>query len=130
MQVSKILATIFVFALIACCFFTWISIDDPPIVVSGFHSAGTSFGKPGILHIIICALFLIFIFIPRIWSSRVAFFLSTFNIAWAVRNFIVISTCHSGVCPDKHIALYLVLAFSFLISLSSLFVTYPNKEKN
>jgi hypothetical protein len=45
----------------------------------------------------------------KIWSIRTAFFISAFNIAWGIRNFIVISACSGGLCPEKHTAIYVIL---------------------
>ncbi|WP_082038092.1 hypothetical protein [Flavihumibacter solisilvae] len=99
---------------IISCFLTWISIPDLGITVSGFESAGTSFGKPGLMNTAMsCIAFCMFL-IPRIWAKRVNLFFTGFNMAWAVRNYILVTACHGGDCPVKHTGIYLLMIFSFL----------------
>jgi hypothetical protein len=78
-------------------------------MVSGFHAEAIGFGKPGYIHLVLSALFFLLLLLNKIWSLRTAFFVSAFNIAWGVRNFIALSSCSGGQCPTKHIALYVVL---------------------
>jgi hypothetical protein len=100
---------------IVACFFPWVIIESRDIVVSGFASTGTSFGKPGVLHVAFTIIYLILLAIPRVWSRRVNMLIGAFNLAWAVRNFILISTCSGGECPLKQPALYLLLSLSVLM---------------
>jgi hypothetical protein len=41
--------------------------------------------------------------------------------AWAIRNYFIISACHGGDCPEKHNGIYLVLLASLLMLVSALF---------
>ncbi|HEX2609224.1 MAG TPA: hypothetical protein VHK91_17705 [Flavisolibacter sp.] len=122
MRMMKWLTLAAVCVLILSCFFTWVTIPSRDITVSGFHSEGTSFGKPGIFHMVLSALFIGFLLINRIWSKKVAFFIGAFNVAWATRNFIAISACSGGTCPEKHAALYMLLFSSVLAALFTLLI--------
>lgn len=117
----KWLAILMVAVLIASMFFPWVTIDSKNIVVTGLKSEGTNFGMPGVFNLFLCFVYLVLLLINKTWSKRTAFFVSAFNVAWAARNFIVISTCYGGVCPEKHAALYLLLFASILLSIFSLF---------
>ena len=123
----KWIVVLLIAILIASCFFPWITIEEKNIVVNGFDATGTNFGKPGLMNVILSAIVGVFILINKVWSNRAAFFISAFNIAWAIRNFIVISSCSGGTCPQKHTALYILLISSILIIVCSLLV--PVKEK-
>ena len=114
--------------LVISCFYPWVTIESKNIVISGFHSEGTRFGKPGILHGLLSGFFVLFLLINRIWSVRTAFFIGAFNIAWAVRNFIVISTCQMGECPTKHGALYLLPVLAVLASAACLLMKDPGRK--
>ena len=100
----------------------WVTIESKQIVVTGFNTEGTNFGKPAIFHLFLLFIFLVLVLLGKNWSYRAAFFTGAFNIAWAVRNFIVISACHGGICPEKHIGLYLILFLSVIVTISSLFI--------
>ena len=127
MQLMKGLAILTALVLIAACFFPWVSIENKNISISGFSSDISTFGQPGLLHFVLCTLYILFLLINRVWSVRTAFFISAFNIAWAVRNFILISACSGGICPVKHPALYIVLVSSILILVMTLFVDMKGK---
>lgn len=107
--------------LIISCFSTWVIITTKNIVVTGVDATGTNFGKPGYFNLLFTSLFLIFNFIPRIWAKRINVVVTAFNLAWAIRNYFVISTCRAGDCPEKHLAIYLLVAASLLMLISSLF---------
>lgn len=102
--------------IITACFFTWISVEAKDFFVGGFYSsANNRFGEPGILHAAFCSIYILLLLLNKIWSIRTAFFVAAFNIAWAVRNFTVISACNAGICPEKHTALYTILIGSILL---------------
>ena len=109
MQIMKWLSVLSIVALVTACFFPWITIENRNLVVDGFHAEAINFGKPALIHLFFSAIFIIFLLINKIWSLRTAFFISAFNVAWGVRNFIALSSCSGGQCPVKHFALYVVL---------------------
>ena len=114
--------------LIISCFSTWVVITTKNIIVTGVDATGTNFGKPGYFNLLFTALFLLFSFIPRIWAKRINVVVTAFNLAWAIRNYFVLSTCRAGDCPDKYIAIYLLVAASLLMLLSSLFPDMKLKD--
>lgn len=115
--------------LIISCFYTWVVITTKNIVVTGVDATGTHFGKPGYFNLLFTFLFLVFTFTPRIWAKRINLVVCAFNMAWAVRNYFVVSTCRAGECPEKHLALYLLVAASLLMLVSSFFPDMKLKEK-
>jgi hypothetical protein len=48
-------------------------------------------------------------------------FFAAINLAWAVRNFIMIGGCEMGECPQKHTALYIILFSSIVMMIAALF---------
>jgi hypothetical protein len=107
--------------LLVACFFPWVTIDSRNIIVSGIEAKGTTFGKPGYSHLLLGIIFLICHLLPFIWAKRTNLIVASLNVAWAIRNYFVITTCRGGECPDKKLALYLVLIASVLMLISSLF---------
>jgi hypothetical protein len=82
---------------------------------------GTSFGKPGYFHFVWTIIYLLFLCIPKVWAQRVAVGVAAFNIAWAVRNFLVIPVCQMGECPERKMGLYLLLIAAFILFLAPVF---------
>lgn len=107
--------------LIASCFLPWVIITSKNIVVTGVDSTGTNFGKPGYAHFLLSFFFIIFHLIPKLWAKRWNLVIVALNIAWAVRNFLIISMCREGECPEKKIGLWLVMLGSVLILIAALF---------
>jgi hypothetical protein len=65
--------------------------------------------------------FLLFTFVQKIWAKRSNLIVGALNIAWALRNYFLITMCRAGECPEKKIAIYLVVAASLLMLVSALF---------
>jgi hypothetical protein len=107
-------------ALIVVCFFPWVFIESKNIIVTGVDSKGTSFGKPGYFHFVLGGMYLILCLIPRIWAKRVNILLAALNSAWAVRNYLLISACSGGECPEKRIALYILFIASLAMLVAAL----------
>ncbi len=107
--------------LIVSCFLPWVTITSKNIVVSGVDATSIGFGKPGYFHFFFCFFFIAFALIPRIWAKRINLLVTAMNMAWAVRNYLIISTCRGGECPEKHNGIYLILLASLLMLLAALF---------
>ena len=118
-----------VILLIVSCFLPWVIIPSKNIVVSGVESTGTNFGKPGYNHFVLSFFFIIFHFIRRLWAKRSNLLVVALNIAWAIRNYFIISMCREGDCPEKQIGLWLVLVASVLILIAALFPDIQLKEE-
>ena len=126
----KLLAIATAIGLLASCFFTWVTIPINNIVVSGVQAEGTSFGKPGFMHIFLACIYIVLVILNKNWSKRAAFFLSALNVGWAFRNFLLISACHMGICPVKHAALYFIILFSIAMLVTVLFVPTAKGKSN
>jgi hypothetical protein len=107
--------------LVVACFMIWVIIPSKNIVVTGIDSTGTNFGKPGYFHFICTFFFLVFLLLPRLWAKRSNLLVTAINLAWAVRNYFIITACREGDCPEKHLAVFLVVAASVLMLVSALF---------
>ena len=108
------------FALVIACFFPWVFIESKNITVTGIESTGTSFGKPGFFHLVLVVFYIAFNFTPRIWAKRMNLLVVALNIGWAARNYFLISACAGGECPEKRVALYVVLVSSILMLIAAL----------
>ena len=107
--------------LIVSCFTPWVVIESKNITISGIDATGTNFGKPGYFHLVLTAFFLLNLFVQRIWAKRLNLLITALNLAWAVRNFFIISACHAGDCPEKKIGICLMFFASVLMLVSALF---------
>jgi hypothetical protein len=107
--------------LVYACWTPWVTIASKGITITGVAAEGTSYGKPGALHLILVCLFIIFSLIPRLWAKRFNLLVTGLNTAWMLRNLLVLSLCRAGECPEKQWGIYLVLISSLLMLTASFF---------
>ena len=101
------------------CFLPWVFIESKNITFTGL-SAG-NFRQPGYFHFFMIAFFLFFHFVPKVWAKRSNLLIVALNLAWAIRNYILISSCQMGECPVKKIAIYMLIPASALMLAAALF---------
>jgi hypothetical protein len=110
-----------VILLVISCFTPWVFIESKNITVTGIDSTGTNFGKPGYFHFVFAFFFIVFHLTPKLWAKRWNLLVVALNIAWAARNYFIISSCREGDCPEKQTGLYMVLLASVLMLVAALF---------
>jgi hypothetical protein len=121
-------AVIFSIFLIIACFLPWVIIENKNITVKGIEAGGTAFGKPGYMHFFLTTVYISLVILNKWWSKRIAIFIAAFNMAWAVRNFIIISACHGGECPVKKIGIYIMVASSFAMLIAILLTPVASRK--
>jgi hypothetical protein len=107
--------------LIISCFIPWVFIESKNITVSGIDATGTRFGKPGYFHLLMSIFFLLFSFIQKLWAKRANLLVTALNLGWAIRNYIIISTCIMGDCPLKKAGIFILIPASLLMLISAVF---------
>ncbi|MBK5269952.1 MAG: hypothetical protein JJE22_02950, partial [Bacteroidia bacterium] len=117
--------------LIISCFIPWVIIESRNITVSGVDASGTNFGRPGYFHLIMSFLFLLLSFIQKVWAKRSNLLVTALNLGWAIRNYILISTCEMGDCPLKKAGIYILIPASVLMLVASMFpdMKLPEEKK-
>ena len=125
MKYSQQIGIIAAFILLALCFLPWTVIESKGLTISGFVAEGTSFGRPGLFHVFFCTAAILFFAIPRIWTKRTNVFIGAINLAWAIRNYVLVSSCMFGECTVKQPALYGILACAIVIQIMVLFPKIP-----
>ncbi len=121
MKFSKWVGALFAVLVIGSCFLPWVYIETIHKNITGFDATGTNFGKPGLMNCIVSIAALVLFLIPKISARRANIFVCAFNLAWTIRNFIIIPACLAGDCPEKKVGIYCILLASILMLLTSLF---------
>ena len=118
--------------LLWACWVPWVAIHSKDIIITGMQAAGTNYGKPGLLHLILIPFFIVFSLIPRLWAKRFNLLVTGLNTAWMLRNFFLLSLCRGGECPERLPGIYWVLLSSLLMLAAALSTELPRtvKEKN
>lgn len=125
MKHSQTIGIIFSLAMMAICFLPWVYIPSHQITVTGLEATGTDFGKPGYANMVLGTVMVLLFAIPALWSKRTNVFVAALNLAWSFRNYLLLTTCLMGECPEKRISLYLLLFFSLI---TQVMVLLPKME--
>ena len=109
-----------VLLLAAACVMPWVLIPSKQLIISGIDASGTRYGKPGYLHLLLGFFYLLFTLVPAVWAKRANLLVVAFNLAWTIRNFLILSLCRGGECPQRLIGLYLLAMASILMLIAAL----------
>jgi hypothetical protein len=117
--------------LIVFCFQPWVILPTTQAAITGVNTAGTSFGKPALVNLFFSFIAAVFFSIPKIWSKRANLFMAAINLAWAIRNYVLVSTCSGGECPEKKAGLYILVIAAGIMLLMSLLpkIEIPDSPK-
>jgi len=128
MRLKLVFCLLAVVVLVIACFLPWMTIESKNLTISGMNTTGTLYGKPGYFHFLWAGVYLLFLLINRVWSKRAAVGLAAFNIAWAMRNFLLLPACQMGECPVREEGLYVLLIASFIMFLAPLLNEKPARQ--
>ena len=109
MNRSTLLAVLTALVTATACFLPWMAIESRNLVITGMNTTGTNFGKPGLLHLILVGLFVVFSLVPKSWGQRANLLVIAINGAWCLRNILLVSACAGGICPTRLYGFYLLL---------------------
>jgi long-subunit acyl-CoA synthetase (AMP-forming) len=129
MKHSQLIGLLSVLAMIAVCFLPWSFIASKQLTVTGMNAMGTYFGKPGLFNVIVCCIMMILFAVPAVWSKRTNVFLAAINLAWAFRNYLLVSACMMGECPEKKPALFALVGLALVIQVMALLPKIDVKNK-
>ena len=121
MKYSKWIGLAAAVALIVVCFMPWTHHADVEKNFTGFFSQNNTYGKPG-KFLIIFSVIAAFLFVaPRIWAKRTNLFITGLTVAYAIKTYILYTSCYNAYCPEKLMGIYLVVALPVLMFIMSLF---------
>jgi len=119
MKNSQVVGILMVIIVIATCFFPWVFIESKQLSVSGLNAVGTNFGKPGKMILYLASISIVLFLVNKIWAKRINVFVTSFCFAWAIRNYLILSACFAGECPEKKLALYILVVASAIMMVMS-----------
>ena len=130
MKYSKWIGVLAVITVMVVCYMPWVYIQSVQLEIAGMFASGKqNFGKPGLMNIFCSAVAGLLFLLPQIWAKRTNIFFCGFNIAWAIRNYLLLSRCYGGECPVKKAALYILVAASAIMLLMSFIPDTAIKEE-
>jgi len=109
--------------LIISCFLPWVYYADLKQSFTGFYSYNNQYGRPGKFLTLLAVITLVFMLLPRVWAKRSNLFICALAVAYAVKTFILFSSCYNNYCPQKLFSLYLMVGCSIIMLIAS---GFPN----
>lgn len=117
--------------LIISCFLPWTYYADSNIIneaertFTGFFSYQYKYGRPGKFFVLFALIILVLMILPRVWAKRTNLFLSAFTLAYAVKSYILYSSCYNAYCPEKRAGIFIMLFSTVVIMIACVF---PNMK--
>jgi len=119
MKYSQLLGLLACIGEIIASFMPWVFVAEQHLLISGLNEAVPDFGRPGLFNVVLCTIMGIFFILPKIWAKRTNVIIAAINLAWSLRNYLVITACRAGECPEKRAGIYLLLFLAIFILLMS-----------
>lgn len=117
MKYSQLIGVLACLGLFTISFFPWVYIPSLNLTLDGFHGSindKLSFGKQGVTHGFFLVFLTAFFLLNKVWAKRANIYIAMLNLGWAIKNFLLFSTCRPE-CPQKQPALYLLVFFAIVI---------------
>ena len=128
MKYSKWIAVISCVLLIVVCFIPWTYHADVQKNFNGFFYEKNAYGSPGKFFIFFALVSMGLLLLERVWSQRALFFVGGITVAYAIKTYILFTSCYNAYCPEKKLGIFLVLGLSLVIFALSLFPDIKIRE--
>lgn len=107
--------------LIVSCFMPWAYYADINEHFTGFYSFKNEYGKPGKFLAALGLLSVILLLLPKLWAKRVNLFLTALGVGYAIKTYILFTSCYNTYCPKKETGIYLVVFLSIVLLIAAVF---------
>ncbi len=121
MKYSKWIGMFACLALVVVCFLPWTYHADLQKTFTGFFSEKNAYGKPGKYIVIFCAVAVLLFLAGKVWAQRTLLFVSGLLLSYAIKTYILYSSCYNAYCPEKLFGIYGVLICSVVIMVAAVF---------
>ena len=121
--------------LIISCFIPWTYYADATIVneaertFTGFYSYKNNYGKPGKLLVLTGVIALTLMLLPKVWAKRTNLFICALGVGYAIKSYVLFTSCYNAYCPDKKAGIFLVLAASVVMLIAAAFPDLKLEDK-
>ena len=120
MKYAAFIGIVAAFLLIVFCFMPWAYYPDLQENFTGFYSRQNHYGKPGKAFIFLAAISIVLFLIPRIWAKWANQVTGVVIFAYALKTYVLFSSCYHTICPQVKFALPAVLGSAAVLLVCSL----------
>ncbi len=115
--------------LVVACFMPWAYYADIRETFTGFYSYKNEYGRPGKFLSFAAALAFLLMYLPKVWAKRVNLFLCAIALGYAIKTYILFTSCYNAYCPDKKAGIYLMLICSVVMLAAAIFPDLKMRSK-
>ena len=105
----------------------WAYYADIKETFTGLYSYNNNYGKPGKFLIFFAVVGFVLMYLPKIWAKRTNLFLCAITVGYAIKTYILYTSCYNAYCPEKKAGIFLML-FSTVVMLIAAF--FPDLRIN
>lgn len=116
--------------LVVACFMPWAYYADIKETFTGFYSYKNQYGKPGKFLTMVAILAFTLMYLPKIWAKRSNLFVCAIGVGYAIKSYILFTSCYNAYCPEKKAGIYLVLLSTIVMLIAAIFPDLKMKGKN
>jgi hypothetical protein len=115
--------------LAVACFMPWSYYADIKETFTGFYSFQNQYGKPGKFLCMTAIVAFTLMMLPKIWAKRTNLFICALGVGYAVKTYILFTSCYNAYCPEKKSGIYLMMIATLLMLVSSAFPDLKIKKE-
>jgi amino acid permease len=130
MRYSNYIGILAAIVLIVACFLPWAYYPDIDKTFTGFFSEQNRYGKPGKALVFFAIIAIALFIIPKVWAKRLNMVVTAMALAFSVRCYMLFSACYRGTCPEKNIAIYLIMIASLVMIIASVLPDLKLKDRD
>ncbi len=118
-------------ALCVSCFLPWTYYADSHIIneadrtFTGFYSYQHQYGRPGNFLMLCGVIIFVLMIVPKIWAKRTNLFLSALVVAYAIKTYVLFTSCYNAYCPEKKAGIFIMVFAAVIILIACVF---PNMK--
>lgn len=115
--------------LVIACFMPWTYHADLKESFTGFYSHDNHYGKPGRFLTLLAVIAFALMYLPKIWAKRTNLFVCALAVGYAIKSFILFSSCYNAYCPEKKAGIYIMLIATVIMLVAAVFPDLKMKDK-
>lgn len=108
-------------SLAIACFMPWTYYADINKSFTGVFSQNNAYGKPGKFLFAFAIASLALILLPKVWAKRLHLFLAALFTGYAIKSYILFTSCYNTFCPDKKFGIYLMMVSCIILLIVAIF---------
>jgi len=115
--------------LLLSCFMPWAFYADIHETFTGFYSFQNQYGKPGKFLSVMALFAFALMMLPKIWAKRTNLFVCALAVGYAIKTYILFTSCYNAYCPEKKAGIFIMLLSTIIMLISSAFPDLKIKKQ-